>query len=377
MNKHFVRPDRFHDRFDSDAAQSYTMPARIYYEPEFLESEKQEIFWKSWIYAGHVSTLKESGDYITLDLAGQRIFVMRQDDGQLNAFFNVCQHRGHSLLQGCGNANKLIVCPYHGWSYNRSGNLIAASNCDHVAGFNRDEFRLPEVQVDLFGGFVFVNLDPNAKAMAEIYPGAEEALSQFCENPESLISDDSIDFDIKGNWKNVGDNLLECYHCSTAHKAFVDLVDMNTYQVETHKYWSIQYGTCRPKNTAYAFDAGHKNQTFVTLYLWPNMSFTQFPGTAGLGVFAFYPTSAESTHQIFAYHRPGSGQTDAEKAALNYFAQILGPEDVGLVEDVQIGLHSLGYHQGRIMVDAERSQISEHALHHFQNLVMTEMKDFI
>ncbi len=377
MNKQFARPDKSLDRFHDDAEHSYTMPARIYCDPEFLEQEERHVFWKSWIYAGHISSLKESGDYITLELAGQRIFIIRQSDGDLGGYFNVCQHRGHSLLKGCGKAHKLIVCPYHGWSYDHSGALIAARNCDQVAGFKRDDFNLPAIQVNEIAGFVFVNLDPLAKPMHDIYPGAEDKLREFCAEPESLIAGGSVDFDIKGNWKNVGDNLLECYHCSTAHKAFVDLVDMDTYHVETHKYWSIQYGTCRPGNSAYNFDNDHERQAFVTLYLWPNMSFTQFPGTDGLAVFAFYPTSAEETHQIFAYHQPQPELTQSEAAALKYFADILGPEDVRLVEDVQQGLHSLGYHQGRIMVDANRSEISEHALHHFQNLVMSEMKDFV
>lgn len=377
MNKQFERPDKSLDQFDPNAEQSFTMPARIYCDPDFLEQEKRQVFWKSWIYAGHISALREPGDYITLDLTGQRLFVIRQADGELGGFFNVCQHRGHSLLKGSGKAHRLIVCPYHGWSYDQTGKLIAANNCDQVAQFRREDFSLPSIHVDQIAGFVFVNLDPQAKPMREVYPGAEDKLREFCFKPETLIADENVDFDIKGNWKNVGDNLLECYHCSTAHKAFVDLVDMNTYKVETHRYWSIQYGTCRPNNTAYAYDGDHERQTFVTLYLWPNMSFTQFPGTKGLSVFAFYPTGAEDTHQIFAYHRPQSEPTSAEKAALKYFADVLGPEDVDLVEDVQKGLHSLGYHQGRIMVDAKRSEISEHALHHFQNLVMSEMTEFI
>ena len=376
MDMKVKRPDTRTDRFSASPDQSYTIAARLYHDRDFYEDEQREIFHRSWMFVGHVSDLLNPGDYVTAEFAGQRIYVIRSDNGELKAFFNVCQHRGHSLLSGKGTAKSLIVCPYHAWSYDRNGALIAANNCDHVAGFEKHEFDLPTVAVDTFAGFVFVNLDPNARPMAEVFSGAEEALAKFRVDTESFVADDTVLFDIKGNWKNVGDNLLECYHCAPAHKAFVDLVDMKTYEVETHKYWSIQYGTCRPQNAAYDFQEG-SDERFCTLYLWPGLAFAIFPGIDGVSTFSFVPTAPELTHQAFTYFGPSAEKSETEKAAFAYFRDVLGPEDVDLVENVQRGLHSLGYHQGRIMVDAARSELSEHALHHFQNLVMSEMADYV
>lgn len=376
MDMKVKRPDTRTDRFSASPDQSYTIAARLYHDRDFYEDEQRVIFHQSWMYVGHSSELKQRGDYVTAEFAGQRIYVIRTDDGALKAFFNVCQHRGHALLQGKGNAAGLIVCPYHAWSYDRNGALIAANNCDQVAGFKKDEFDLPAVAVDTFAGFVFVNLDPNARPMTEVYAGAEDALHKFRSDTESFTPDDTVLFDIKGNWKNVGDNLLECYHCAPAHKAFVDLVDMKTYEVETHKYWSIQYGKCRPQNSAYHFEEG-ADERFCTLYLWPGLAFAIFPGIDGVSTFSFAPTEPEMTHQAFTYHGPSTTCSQVEEDAFAYFRDVLGPEDVDLVENVQRGLHSLGYHQGRIMVDAARSELSEHALHHFQNLVMSEMADYV
>ena len=356
-------------RFDADAGKSYTLPAKMYVDPETLRAETEAIFLKSWIYVGHGSELAEPGDYVTAEIADQRLYVIHTEGGEIKAFHNVCQHRGHSLLRGKGKARKLLVCPYHAWSYDHDGALIAAPNCAQVAGFDKSEFSIPEIRVDRFAGFVFVNLDPEARPMAEVYAGAEERLLDLCPQAETLKTGGDVVFDIAGNWKNVGDNLLECYHCSTAHKAFVDLVDMPTYEVETHDQWSIQWGGTRPENTAYGYDPQTEDKTFATLYLWPTLAFAKFPGTMGLGTFSFMPTAPEVTHQVFAYHAPGEVQTETEDKAMAYFRDVLGPEDVDLVEDVQRGLHSRGYNQGRFMVDAERSEISEHAAHHFQNLV--------
>ncbi len=369
------RPDVSTDQFSSDAGKSYTIPARIYRDPQFLEDEKQQIFWKSWMFAGHVSELSKPGDYVTAEFTGQRLFVIRTADGELKAFFNVCQHRGHSLLRGKGSARTPIVCPYHAWAYDHEGALVAARNCDQIEGFERDEFALAGIRVEQLGGFVFVNLDPDARAMSEIYTGAGEALAQFCGDTSALGARCNVMFDIKGNWKNVADNLLECYHCSAAHKAFVDMVRMDTYKVELHEHWSVQHGLCRASNTAYDFAKGSDDR-FMTLYLWPAVAFVRLPAARGVNVFSFHPLDAESTRQDFTYFHPGGELTKTEEASFKYFEDVLGPEDVDLVEDVQVGLHSLGYHQGRIMVDPQRSEISEHALHHFQNLVMREMKEF-
>ncbi len=363
------RPDTSLDRFSADASRSYTLPASMYYEPATFREEATNIFHRSWLYVAHVSDLAEPGQYVTAEFVGQRVYVIRTEKHGLKAFFNVCQHRGHSLLKGKGKARNLIVCPYHAWSYDHAGALQAAPNCRQVEGFDRSEFGLPEIRVDTMAGLVFVNLDPDAAPMREVYPGAEERLLGFCAGAEGLTTSEEVIFDIKGNWKNVADNALECYHCSTAHKAFVDMVEMPTYEVEIAENWSIQWGNCRPQNTAYDYDAASDSTAFLALFLWPSLLVAKFPGTEGIATFVFTPVEPELTHQVFTYHAAGAEMTETEQKALDYFRDVLGPEDVWLVEDVQKGLHSAGYHQGRFMVDKGLTEISEHAVHHFQSLV--------
>lgn len=368
MEQLFKRPDKSVDQFDHAPEVSYTLPGWMYHDPATFETEKRTIFWKSWSHVGHVAELENEGDYLTAEIAGQGIFVIRGSDGALRAFFNTCQHRGHSLLKGKGRAKDLIVCPYHSWSYDHAGALRAAPNSDQVKDFDKACFGLAPIRVEIFAGFVFVNLDAEAPGMAETFPGAETWLTDHCPAAPDLAPTGEVLFDIKGNWKNVGDNFLECYHCSATHRAFVDLVDMDTYKVETNEHWSVQYGQCRASNSAFDFTAGG-DTTFFALYLWPALAFVKFPGTDGIATFSFLPLEPELTHQAFIYHAVNGKPTDTEKDALAYFQDVLGPEDVDLVEDVQRGLHSLGYHQGRFMVDAGRSGLSEHAVHHFHSMV--------
>jgi len=372
MDQIYKLPDTNQDRFDEDPELSYTMPARLYWDPQVLDEERRQIFHKSWICVAHRSELTEPGSYVTADILGQRVFAIRGRDHELRAFYNVCQHRGHALLEGRGRAKNVITCPYHAWAYDYDGALKAARLCDDVKEFDKSDFSIPAVRVQEFAGFVYVNLDANAETIEALNHGLEDELRRFCPAIDELKPACEVVFDIKGNWKNVGDNLLECYHCSPSHKAFVDLVDMNTYSVHTFDNWSVQHGSCRPANSAYNFPEGEAGacEPFSTAFMWPALGFTTFPGAAGIATFSFLPLEPELTHQVLTYYSQDGKLNETEQAVIDYFNNVLGPEDVGLVESVQQGLRSYGYHQGRFVIDSKRSHTSEHAVHHFHSLAM-------
>lgn len=367
----FARPDRTVDRFDPDPARSFTLAADHYVDPAIHVREQAAIFQRTWQYVAHVGELREPGAYVTADIAGQRIVVIRQRDRSLRAFFNVCLHRGHSLLQGSGTIGRAITCPYHAWAYDDAGRLTGARMADRMVDFDLDDYRLIEVAVEDFCGFVFANLDPDPSPMAETYPGAAEAILAMHADPERLATADTTVFDIAANWKNVGDNLLECYHCHPAHRGFVDVIDMTTYRNDTHEGWSVQSGSYAPDNETYLVDDGKPG--FTSLFLWPNLSIGHIPGQRGLLIFHFVPTGPETTRQTLTFLSPDGELTATEQRAAEFFNEVLGPEDVALVEDVQIGLRSLGYHQGRFICIPDRPEISEHAVHHFHTMVLAAL----
>lgn len=369
----FTRPDVSVDRFDQDPRQSFTLAATYYTDPEVYADERRKIFHQSWQYVAHVSEVAEPGQYVTAEIAGQRIFVMRSAEGELRSFFNVCLHRGHSLLSGAGSIGKTITCPYHAWAYSPDGQLVGARMADRMDDFNFEDFRLPEVAVEDFCGFVFVNLDPDPRPMSEVYPGAAEAIQQMAPDAAAFKLMDLSTFDIAANWKNVGDNLLECYHCHPAHRSFVDLIDMSTYRNETFENWSVQAGEYDASNETYDVEDGRPG--FTSLFLWPNVSIGHIPGLRGLFVFHFVPTEPEQTFQTLTWLSPDGEQSVTEERAASWFNDVLGPEDVLLVEDVQVGLRSLGYHQGRFICIPDRPEISEHAVHHFHSMVLAALAD--
>ena len=113
----------------ADPSRSFSLPGWAYTDPDVLELEKREIFFKTWQYAGWVGDLKEAGDYITAELIDQSVIIVRGQDGALQGFHNVCQHRGHQLLTGCGKV-AAITCPYHAWVYRLDGALRNARGAE-------------------------------------------------------------------------------------------------------------------------------------------------------------------------------------------------------------------------------------------------------
>ncbi len=147
--------------YDPVASRSWSLNAMAYIDPRIVPLEKCAIFDKTWQFAAHIEKLRAPGQYITIDVCGQSIVVLRDSKNVLRAFFNVCKHRGHELLRGEG-LKKLIVCPYHAWSYTLEGKLKTARLAEDVENLNPDEICLTEVRVEEFCSLVFVNLDPSA-----------------------------------------------------------------------------------------------------------------------------------------------------------------------------------------------------------------------
>lgn len=357
--------------FSRNPKESFTLPARYYFDADIYEREKEAIFHRSWLYVGHKSQLSKPGDYFTVKIHRQNVFVARDKSGDIKAFYNVCQHRGHELLSGAGNTST-IVCPYHAWAYSFDGKLIAARNSQRVKGFNKCDFSLKPVQVEDFCGLLFVNLDPTAPSLTSQTGELENEIRTYCPNIDEVVFARRDTYDVACNWKTIVDNFLECYHCHVAHKDFVDLVDMNSYRTKTHGIYSAQIsGAARSKdNSAFKFETGDVDFGYAGWFLWPNLTIWIYPGEPNISVLQMNPFETERTIEYQDWFLPTPEPSQQQKDAMIYQKDVLQPEDIALCESVQRGLRSKGYNQGRFIVDEELSELSEHAVHHFQSLVM-------
>ena len=357
--------------FYAQPERSFTIPARFYTDHYIQEREKEDIFYNSWCYAGHISQLKTSGDYITTKVQDQNIFIIKAKSGELNAFYNVCLHRGHELLQGMGKANT-IICPYHAWSYNLDGSLKVARNSQNVEDFKKCNFTLKSVKLEIFCGLIFVNLDPDSISLKKQSGDLEKEIRTYCPSVDELVFAQRDNFKINCNWKVMIDNFLECYHCHVAHHDFVDLVDMDSYRTETKGIYSAQISDA-PKslnNKAFQFKKGDVDFGYAGWFLWPNLTLWIYPGEANLSVLQMNPNNVEGTIEYQDWFIPTETPSEQLKEAMDYQRNVLQPEDIALCESVQKGLKSKGYNQGRFMVDKGKTELSEHAVHHFQKMVM-------
>lgn len=351
--------------------ESFTLPSYLYTDPGVYALEMEKIFHCTWQYVAHSALIPNPGDYATAMIGDQNVFVMRGGDGELRAFYNVCQHRAHELLpQGIGNVERAIVCPYHAWTFEREGGLRGAPRAHLRPGFDKADYSLRQIRLEMFLDCAFINLDDTARPLAEQAPELEadiRARVPFLGDLKHFNVNDLGETDIAAGWKVVVDNYVECYHCDHAHPAFADLLCMDDYQHDAEGLWARQLGpVVRAENSAYDVDLSKGYPQSAFWYLWPNTTFNILPGTEEFNVSVIRPTGLETSyfggHTLRVHEARNTARAD-------YTANVLVPEDISLCESVQRGLKSKGYSQGPLVVDPERSGRGEHALHHFHRLV--------
>ncbi|HKJ51447.1 MAG TPA: ring-hydroxylating oxygenase subunit alpha, partial [Gammaproteobacteria bacterium] len=365
-----------HDEFDlisggyhENAARSHSIDTRCYLEDKYLEIEREQIFHRSWQFVCHEEKLREPGRYISLRVEGQSVVALCNRDGELRAYYNVCQHRGHELLFGDGQT-KRITCPYHAWTYDLDGALVNAPRSGHIEDFDRDSICLEPVSIETFCNLVFVNLDRDAAPLAEQSGGLAEEILAYAPDLAELTFSRRLTYTLEANWKSVVDNFLECYHCPVAHKGFSSMIDMDSYQVRTHGIYSSHIARARAgANDAYDIE-GATVTDHAVWFLWPNMTLMRYPGSGNFMVWRFYPLGPEVTYEVFDFFFEHAEPGAAEQEAIEFIDQVLQPEDIGLVESVQRGMRTPAFNSGRYMVDADGSGMSEHAVHHFHGLLL-------
>ncbi|MEM9844893.1 MAG: aromatic ring-hydroxylating dioxygenase subunit alpha, partial [Pseudomonadota bacterium] len=214
------------------APLTHALEPRYYTDPEVFRLEQEGLLSRTWQFAGHRSQIPNSGDYFTFEIAEQSLFCVRGRDKEIRAFYNVCQHRAHELVSGSGSA-RLLVCPYHQWAYDLTGQLKGGPNVTKVPGFDLSKICLTEVRLEDFNGFLFVNLDDDAAPMDEWYPGVRQEIAEYVPHVETLAPLEWVEIPETCNWKLSVENYSECYHCPSNHQTFATgVIKPETYDIQ-------------------------------------------------------------------------------------------------------------------------------------------------
>jgi phenylpropionate dioxygenase-like ring-hydroxylating dioxygenase large terminal subunit len=195
------------------------IPLGRYTDPEFFQLERTKLFGRTWLYAAHDSEFTEAGAYRVCDIAGASVLLVRGEDGEMRAFFNACRHRGAPVVRGeCGTA-RMLVCQYHSWTYDLSGQLARVPEERDFVGLCKEERGLVSVRCERWGGWWFVNLNPNAEPLLEALGPLPALLADIAESPMRVINRKSVE--LKCNWKILAEGFLEVYHARTIHPTTV------------------------------------------------------------------------------------------------------------------------------------------------------------
>ncbi len=345
-----------------------SLEAHYYTDPAIYLREREHLMARSWQFAGHVSKLAQAGDYFTFEIAEQRLFSVRTQDGSIRTYYNVCQHRAHELVSGEGNKPQL-TCPYHAWTYELDGRLRSAPNSRVVPGFRKQDICLSGVRTEVFCGFVFVNLDPDAKPMSEWFPGVEQELREFVPHIDRLRPLEWVEVAERCNWKVSVENYSECYHCTINHRTFATgVINPRTYDIQPQGH-CLRH-TTESQNLdrmSYPIDLASNPRAgdYSSWFLWPLFSFQVYPGNV-LNTYHWRVKGIDEVVVWRGWYSIDGAESDVVRRLAVQDRATTVEEDIRLVEAVQRGLHSKGYRPGPLVIDPSHGVNSEHSIQALQ-----------
>jgi len=196
--------------------------AQRYTDDNFALLERQHVFGKSWLLAGHLDEIPEPGSFQRWDHAGKPVVLVRGDDSQVSALLNRCSHRGAPVVQARRGRRRTLTCSYHGWSYSPQGDLIAVSSERDFQSINKACLGLESFKCELLGKLIFVNFDSDAPSLQESLGALWEQWTEFDLRNCRLSRRDR--FVVKCNWKIALEANMEVYHVPTIHSKTVAAV---------------------------------------------------------------------------------------------------------------------------------------------------------
>jgi choline monooxygenase len=345
------------------AVELKTLPWSWYTDPAVLQLERERIFRRSWQYVGHTGEVAEPGSFVSTRVGDVPVVVVRDKDGALRAFLNVCRHRGSIVCTGSGR-RATLQCPYHAWTYGLDGRLLAAPRSDREGGVDTDDLGLVQLQLETWGPLVFVNPDREASPLADFLDGLPELVADAGLELDALRFLQRSESELACNWKISVENFLECYHCPTAHPGFSAVMDVSpdSYLLETSAGRMSQHSPPRPEPRG-TYDTTGEIERGQFHLLFPGTVVNVMPGRPNFSIGPIVPQDPERTYRVLDYVVAENADEAWIEESLAFDAQV-GAEDRALVERVQAGVRVGLIEEGRLLPESEK------LIAHFQSLVV-------
>ena len=338
--------------------RAYTIPASWYTDERVAGLERQNIFGRAWQVVARAGQLARSGAFVTTELAGEPLLIVRGADQQLHAFYNVCRHHAAAVVnQEHGTAN-LFRCPYHGWSYGLDGSLKGTPEFDGVCDFDRAQNGLLPVRVEQWEQFVLVNLDAAAASLSHFLGRLAQRVTPL--GLGALHFFERRTYSLKCNWKVFVDNYLDGgYHVPHLHQALNSVLEYKQYSIETEDRYCLQSSPLVASTEDAAIAATRTGERAWYFWQYPNFMINLYQGYMDTNL--VLPDGTDGCKVIFDFYfnnvSPASAERNRQSVAVG---ERVNQEDVAICEAVQRGLHSQAYTAGRLSV---RREAGEHLFH--------------
>ncbi|MBT8142526.1 MAG: aromatic ring-hydroxylating dioxygenase subunit alpha [Gammaproteobacteria bacterium] len=347
-----------------DHNNAHTLPAFMYLDEDILGLEKTAVLENSWQLVGHVSQLQRSGDHIVAELGNKPVIVVRNADNEINAFINVCRHRGGPLAYENGHSN-MLVCKYHGWTYTLDGALKVAPEMNNTPNFDTCQFHLPKVKHAIWQNLVFVNVSDTA-----VVPKLETMLDGIAQNivPIDLAQmqfSHSDTYYVACNWKVYMDNYLEGYHLPMVHPELNKMLDYRSYQTTLHPWYSYQFSPLEQVDNPSNFYGEGKAHYYC---VFPNLMLNILPGRLQTNRVSALNSGETLVTFDYFYSDIDSQETQQFIEQDIALSDEIQKEDIQICEAVQKGLQSGCYEQGRL------NMLRETGVLHFQELLRQQLR---
>jgi phenylpropionate dioxygenase-like ring-hydroxylating dioxygenase large terminal subunit len=339
-------------------AEASTIPAPWYVDARIAELESKTVFSKTWQMVGRADQLEKPGQFVTANVADEPIVIVRGNDGVLRGFFNVCRHHAAAVVtEPCGQAS-ILHCPYHGWNYGLDGALKGMPEFDGVKNFDREKNGLVPVKADIWEGFAFVNLDPQAMSLKDFLGGLVKRVAPL--GLSKLHYFDRRVYDIHCNWKVFVDNYLDGgYHVPHLHKGLNSVLDYKQYTIENEDRYCLQSSPMVSGTEDAATATTRKGDRAWYFWQYPNLMINHYQGYMDTNL--VLPVDVDHCRVIFDFY---FAEVDQAHSEYNQQSAAVGArvqeEDLGICEAVQRGLKSRAYRAGRLSV---RREAGEHLFH--------------
>jgi Rieske 2Fe-2S family protein len=353
------------------AAFEASLPRAAYVEPAFFDLEREGIWWSDWVAVGRVDQIRSAGDFLAVDVAGERLVVVRDRRGGLHAHYDLCRHRGSRLTTAdqraepattdtpgpSGTFRGVIRCVYHSWCYELDGRVRSAPFLGESDAFAPEAFGLQPVLLDTWGGWLFVNLSDDAATVRPLADQLCEIAGRVVRYPlADLRTARRIVYDVRANWKVIVENYNECYHCAGVHPELCRIVPAFREKGGSNLDWDA--GIPQAEGT-FTFTASgtsdrspfpgldaHERIRHKGELCYPNLMISL--SADHVAAFTLLPRAADRTLVVvdFLFHPDEMAKPSFDPSDAVEFWDLVNRQDWAVCEGVQDGMTSRRFHFG-------------------------------